>query len=158
MMPFRQGNFSESSGGGRIVWSWTSFLTHRCGWRTRTWGEGSMRQCVKRLPPTGTLGDRSLPWKSLRTIAWGEGRSRQGDPRLPPTGTLGDRSLPWKSLRTIAWGEGSMRQCVKQPSPTGILGDRSLPTTMIKATLPAAQQNLTAPWPSPGRRSRAIFS
>ena len=68
MMPFRQGNFSESSGGGRIVWSWTSFLTHRCGWRTIAWGEGRSRKGDPRPPPTGTLGDRSLVYSSRHVI------------------------------------------------------------------------------------------
>ena len=39
-MAFRQGSFSESSGGGSNVWSRWSFLTHRLCWRTGARGEG----------------------------------------------------------------------------------------------------------------------
>ena len=90
----RQGTFSESSGGGRVVWSSGSFLTLRHCLLTWAWGEGRLRYGLKYPPSTGTLGDRSLPCNPLLTWAWGEGRLRYGLKYPPPAGTLGDRSLP----------------------------------------------------------------
>ena len=54
----------------------SSFLTHQRCWRTKARGEGSSRQGEKRQPPTGTLGEPSLPFdafqarKFLRNFRW----------------------------------------------------------------------------------------
>jgi hypothetical protein len=54
----------------------------------KTWDEGWLRQCMKRPPSTGTLGDRSLPWNAFQ--------GREVSPKVPVgAGSVGHEGFSW---------------------------------------------------------------